>query len=292
MPNPDGSKTDGELFDEDMKAIGGFLEDQYHQTADAVSNIVENPSIVLENGARIANDAVDYGRDQLQQTGQAIQNIIEDPTLPGRNIERLQNELSAKLSADGQKLGQALSGEMSPYTAAKQIGALGLEYGGYAATVTGIGGVVKNVGGKVIGGVLKKIPKKKPKFKKGKSKSKKGKKGAVVTQASKSGLAKSTIDDVVNSSARGKNSQITEGARAIAKKIGHAQKEGYTSAFNGIAPTQANAESLIKNIMSNPTHTFQGNKVIDVYNSAGQGVRFETGTSRFMGFLEASRATQ
>ena len=80
----------------------------------------------------------------------------------------------------------------------------------------------------------------------------------------------STIDEVVENSARLKGSQITEGARAIAKKLGHAGSGGYNSAFEGIAPTPTNAESLIRNIMSSPIRTVFGSKSIDIYNAAGQ----------------------
>jgi len=105
-------------------------------------------------------------------------------------------------------------------------------------------------------------------------------------------FTQSTIDDVIASAAQARSAQITEGARAIAKKLGHAESGGYNSAFQGIAPTQANAESLIRNIMSNPSRTFYGDKVIDIYNAAGQGVRIEVGSGRFKGFLEGTLATQ
>jgi hypothetical protein len=55
---------------------------------------------------------------------------------------------------------------------------------------------------------------------------------------------------------------------------------------------QVNAESLIRNIMSNPSRTFYGANVTDIYNAAGQGVRVEAGSGRFMGFLEGALATQ
>ena len=96
---------------------------------------------------------------------------------------------------------------------------------------------------------------------------------------------------LVASAARARSRQITEGARAIAKKLGEAESCGYTSAFQGIVPTQANAESLIRNIMSNPSRVFHG-RTIDVYNAAGQGVRFEAGSSLFKGLLEGARATR
>ncbi len=46
----------------------------------------------------------------------------------------------------------------------------------------------------------------------------------------------SLIGNVVSSSTRIKG-QATEGAKAIAKKLGHAQSGGYESAFKGIKPT-------------------------------------------------------
>jgi hypothetical protein len=48
----------------------------------------------------------------------------------------------------------------------------------------------------------------------------------------------------------------------------------------------------VRNIMSNPARVVRGAWSTDVYNAAGQGVRFETGTGRFMGFLEASKASR
>jgi hypothetical protein len=106
-------------------------------------------------------------------------------------------------------------------------------------------------------------------------------------------FTQSTVDDVVGSAGRlSPGGQITEGARAIAKKLGHAQSGGYSSAFAGVKPTQANAESIIRSTLENPARTFYGDKVIDVYNAAGQGVRFDRATNVFRGFLEGGLATQ
>jgi hypothetical protein len=99
-------------------------------------------------------------------------------------------------------------------------------------------------------------------------------------------FGESTIDDIIASSSRERSAQITEGARAIAKKIGHAQKGGYKTAFEGVEATQNNANLIIREILSNPKRTFTGDRVIDVYDSMGRGVRFERGTNRFIGFLE------
>lgn len=76
------------------------------------------------------------------------------------------------------------------------------------------------------------------------------------------------------------------------KKVGHAQSGGYSSAFAGVKPTQTNAEAIIRSTLENPARTFYGDKVIDVYNAKGQGVRFDRGTNAFRGFLEGGRATQ
>ena len=51
-------------------------------------------------------------------------------------------------------------------------------------------------------------------------------------------------------------------------------------------PTQANAEALIRETLANPNSVFVGDKVIDVFNAAGQGVRIDRATSTFVGFLE------
>lgn len=106
------------------------------------------------------------------------------------------------------------------------------------------------------------------------------------------GFSDSTIDSVVQSSARGRNSQITEGARAIQKKLGHAQGGGYQSAFDGVEPTQENAEAIIRDVMKNPQRVAAGKKTVDAYNAAGQGVRFDAQSKQFVGFLELGKATR
>lgn len=100
-------------------------------------------------------------------------------------------------------------------------------------------------------------------------------------------------NQVVQSASRlsGKG-KITAGARAVAKKLGHAQKGGYASAFEGVAQTDQAAVAVIRNILSNPTRLAAGKKTIDIYNAVGQGVRIERGTNRFIGFLELVRATR
>ncbi len=85
---------------------------------------------------------------------------------------------------------------------------------------------------------------------------------------------------------------IAEGARAIAKKLGHAESGSFSSAFAGIKPAQANAEAIIRGALTSPARTFYGDRVIDVYNGVGQGVRFDRATNTFKGFLEGGLATQ
>lgn len=93
------------------------------------------------------------------------------------------------------------------------------------------------------------------------------------------------MDDVVGSARRlSPGGRIEEGARSLAKKLGHAASGGYSSAFAGVKPTQANAEAIIRSTLESAARTFYGNKVIDVYNAAGQRVRFDRATNAFGGF--------
>lgn len=101
----------------------------------------------------------------------------------------------------------------------------------------------------------------------------------------------STIDAVITSS-RAPAGEITQGARAIAKKLGHARSGGFTSAFQGLNPTQEAAEGVIRDVMHTPTRVFVGDKVVDVYGTAGMGVRFDKSTGCFIGFLEETLASQ
>jgi hypothetical protein len=48
-----------------------------------------------------------------------------------------------------------------------------------------------------------------------------------------------------------------------------------------VKATQANAEAIIRSTLENPVRTFYGDKVIDVYNAMGQGVRFDRATNAF-----------
>jgi RHS repeat-associated protein len=103
-----------------------------------------------------------------------------------------------------------------------------------------------------------------------------------------SAVASSTADAVLESSGRDASRQITVGARALAKKLGHALAAGYESAFEGIAPTQANAEKVISSILNNPTFVIVQNGAVRAFDKLGRGVRFDELTGKFIGFLERS----
>jgi RHS repeat-associated protein len=110
--------------------------------------------------------------------------------------------------------------------------------------------------------------------------------GTNVVDNSANLFPKNQIDEIINSANSPYNDQITSGVRALQKKIGHAEAGGYTSAFKGVTPNQTNVNSLIDDILENPTYTYEGDNVIDVYNSAGQGVRINKADNSFNTFLE------
>jgi RHS repeat-associated protein len=98
-------------------------------------------------------------------------------------------------------------------------------------------------------------------------------------------FTQSSIDEAVSSSTRlGKGGQIQEGARAIAKKQGQG-----ASPFEGLPQSQSQAEAIIRDILRNPTVVDRGDRVIDAYNAAGQGVRLRRDTRAFQGFLDIAR---
>lgn len=83
----------------------------------------------------------------------------------------------------------------------------------------------------------------------------------------------------------------SQGARAIAKKLGHAEAGEFSSAFRGLKPTQEAAEGVIQSIMQNPSRTHVG-QAVDVYGTNGMGVRFDGKTGKFITFLEEQLATR
>jgi hypothetical protein len=67
-------------------------------------------------------------------------------------------------------------------------------------------------------------------------------------------------------------------------------REGHKSAFHGSPVTTEKAVALIRDIMSNPARVDNLGKYTDVYNAAGQGVRLERGTNKFLYFVEGGKA--
>ncbi|WP_437591716.1 SpvB/TcaC N-terminal domain-containing protein [Sorangium sp. So ce1000] len=104
-------------------------------------------------------------------------------------------------------------------------------------------------------------------------------------------FAASSIESAAGQMAHPASSQISVGARALAKKLAHAQSGGYISAFEGIAPTIESAQSVVQQIMSSPSRTVFGKRTYDVYNALGRGARFDM-QGNFVTFLEAGRATR
>jgi hypothetical protein len=98
----------------------------------------------------------------------------------------------------------------------------------------------------------------------------------------------STVDEALTSAGRlTKGGEISEGARAIAKKQG----DGAVP-FAGLPRTAEQADAIIRDVLANPVHVFRGDRVIDAYNAAGQGVRLRPWDRSFVGFLDAAKRTQ
>ena len=55
---------------------------------------------------------------------------------------------------------------------------------------------------------------------------------------------------------------------------------------------KSSAQGLVKAILQNAAKVTAGAKTVDAYNSTGQGVRGALQTGRFIGFLDASKATR
>ncbi len=104
---------------------------------------------------------------------------------------------------------------------------------------------------------------------------------------SRSKFSSSNIESIKSSVSRlEKNREISEGARAIAKKIGHSQSGGYKSAFEGLEATNENALKIVDSIIKDQSKIITLDKYIDVFNSSGQGMRIARDTYKFIGFLE------
>jgi hypothetical protein len=63
---------------------------------------------------------------------------------------------------------------------------------------------------------------------------------------------------------------------------------GFTSAFEGVAPTQENAGTIIRSILTNPERLTIRDRVIDAYGLSGRGVRLNKATGEFQAFLEST----
>ncbi|HEX8771488.1 MAG TPA: hypothetical protein VF711_12040, partial [Acidimicrobiales bacterium] len=57
----------------------------------------------------------------------------------------------------------------------------------------------------------------------------------------------------------------------------------------GLPQTQFQAEAVIRDVLHNPTIVDRGDRVIDIYNAAGQGIRLRRDTRAFQGFLDIGR---
>jgi len=93
-------------------------------------------------------------------------------------------------------------------------------------------------------------------------------------------------DDIIQTSRKWSSPQIQEGARAIQKKIGHAESVNAKSAFKNIKYSQENAEQLIYDIINNADAVIIRSKRTMIYNSNGQGLSVNTKTGKFIGFVE------
>jgi len=80
--------------------------------------------------------------------------------------------------------------------------------------------------------------------------------------------------------------QIQQGARAIQKKVGHAESEGYATAFSDIKFNQKEAEKLIYNIISESDVIVIRPFLTKIYNNKGQGISILTQDGTFRGFVE------
>ncbi len=93
-------------------------------------------------------------------------------------------------------------------------------------------------------------------------------------------------DKILNTSRVWDSPQIQKGARAIHKKIGHAEKKKIISAFNGVRHKQGNAEKLIYKIINEADAIVIRPKRTMIYNSTGQGISIGTKAGYFIGFVE------
>ncbi len=94
------------------------------------------------------------------------------------------------------------------------------------------------------------------------------------------------MEFILQTSRLWKSKQIQQGARAIQKKIGHAEGDLTVSAFEGIKHTQENAEILINDIVKNADVIVIRPELTKIYNKMGQGLSILTEDASFKGLVE------
>jgi hypothetical protein len=100
-------------------------------------------------------------------------------------------------------------------------------------------------------------------------------------------FSQSTVDNLVGEVDQPFNKNLSVGARSLAKKLGQ-----QAPAFQGVAATDANASAIARGILDYPVYTVFGGNTYDIYNAAGQGIRFNVANNSFVGFLDRSAATR
>lgn len=73
----------------------------------------------------------------------------------------------------------------------------------------------------------------------------------------------------------------------MSKRLGDAAPE-----FAGLPATTEVAQRLVRDILENSARTVFGAKTYDIYNTAGQGVRFNVADNSFVTFLQAGKASR
>ena len=100
-------------------------------------------------------------------------------------------------------------------------------------------------------------------------------------------ISASTIEAALATGAETGGRQGTAAFRALASHIDRGDP-----AFQGVAKTPESALGLVRSILSDPSRVAAGQRTVDVYNAAGQGVRLEIETGKFITFLDVSKATR
>lgn len=101
-------------------------------------------------------------------------------------------------------------------------------------------------------------------------------------------------DVIIETARKWKSSQIQEGARAIHKKFGHANKANanYNSAFADVGISQANAEKLIHEIIEEADAIVLRDGVVRIYRANEQDLAIKAHNAKFEGFVERVLETE